>query len=120
MAYADFVAGIAALLGHPPVELGSNRVSFEYRVPVGKFRGQTVTLGFEVPPDFPNTPPGGPHLKPQLLPMNPSAPDHPSRVAPSPFGGEWEYWSRPIQGWAESDHSVSTYMAHIRSLFATQ
>ncbi len=102
MAYAEFVKELGALLGHPPTELGSNRIAFEYVVPAGKFKDTKVTLGLEIPGDFPNTPPGGPHIKPRILPLNPSAPGHPERVASSAFGDEWEYWSRPYQDWAES------------------
>lgn len=99
-----------------------NKVSFPYVIPVGKFRGTEITLGFVVPSDFPNTPPGGPHIKPQILPINPRIPEHPGRVHPSSeFGQSWEYWSRPLKEmWAESDHSVKFYMSHIRQLFETQ
>lgn len=120
MPYDEFARELAALINRTPDSLGGNRLSFTYEIPVGRFKGVTITIGIEVPADFPNTPPSGPHIKPRLLPLNPNAPSHPERVAPSPFGEEWEYWSRPFSDWAESDHSVKSYLAHIRNLFATQ
>lgn len=119
MAYSDFVRQLGDLR-LPFTDRGSNRVEVPYVVPIGRFKGTSITLGFEVPGDFPNSPPGGPHIKPRLLPLNPGASGHPGRVAESPFGPDWEYWSRPYEGWAGSDHSVRSYMAHVRRLFVTQ
>lgn len=95
-----------------------NRVAFKYMVPGGRFVGQEIDLGFEVPPDFPRNPPGGPHVRPRLLPMNPSAPDHPNRTADSSFGGEWQYWSRPYRGW-KGRKTVAQYLLHVNHLFET-
>ena len=92
----------------------------EYVVPGGRFVDQKVKLGFEVPPDFTRTPPGGPHVSPRLLPINPGAPDHPNRAAESPaFGADWEYWSRPYSGKWRGREGVSEYLAHIDHLFMT-
>ena len=120
MPYAEFVTELATLMGHAPTELGSNRVAYDYTIPAGRLKGTAITIGIEVPGDFPVTPPGGPHLKPRILPLNPSAPGHPERVAESAFGSEWEYWSRPYPGWSESDHTVRSYLAHVRNLLVTQ
>lgn len=99
----------------------TDKIAFKYTVPVGKFAGQTVTLGFVVPSDFPTTPPGGPHVSPRILPLNPGAAGHPERVAESgPFGEGWEYWSRPFPNWKDTDRTATAYMAFIRRLFATQ
>ena len=97
-----------------------NRVAFEYAIPGGRLDGQKIKLGFEVPPDFPRTPPSGPHLSPRLLPLNPGAPDHPQRVAESPnFGPEWEYLSRPYRGTWRGREGAAEYLAHIDHIFRT-
>lgn len=120
LSYTDFIEQLKAL-GYNVKELGKNKVVFHYTILSGKFRGMTVELGFEVPKDFPNIPPNGPHIKPRILPINQQATTHPEKVLPSgPFGDLWEYWSRPFQGWAKTDHSVKTYMTHIVNLFETQ
>lgn len=119
MSTSDFINQLKEL-GFHIKEWGNNKVSFPYTVPAGKFIGREIVLGFDIPGDFPNSPPGGPHLTPPLLPLNPEAPSHPQRVHTSNFGTDWEYWSRPFPGWAESDHSVKLYMAHIVNLFETQ
>lgn len=93
---------------------------FPYTVPVGRLAGQEIHLGFVIPGDFPTTPPSGPHVKPQILPLNPRSGQHPTAgIHQSDFGPEWEYWSRPFGGWAKTDKSAATYMAHIRHLFDT-
>ncbi|SRR6266446_1172357 len=97
-----------------------NRVAFSYVVPGGRFAGQQIKLGFEVLPEFPRTPPSGPHLSPRLLPINSGAADHPNRVHESPsFGPEWEYWSRPYRGAWRGREGVSEYLAHIDHVFST-
>ena len=85
------------------------RVVFTYTIPRGRFTGQVVTLGLEVPPEFPRTPPPGPHLTPRILPMNPGAASHPEKTADSPFGGDWQYLSRPFTGW-KGREGVATYL----------
>ena len=119
MSYNEFVSQLKQLK-YNVTELGENKVSFPFDIPVGKLRGKRIFLGFDVPMDFPNTPPGGPHIKPRILPLNENATTHPEKVlASQKFGPDWEYWSRPIPGWAESDHTVKFYMMHIRTLFVT-
>jgi hypothetical protein len=103
------------------VQNQNNRhVIIAYTVPCGRFIGQEIRLGLEIPTDFPLTPPSGPHISPHLLPMNSSAPGHPERVAESPFGSDWQYWSRPFREWPNTARTVKAYMAHIRHLFDTQ
>lgn len=102
----------------PDASQSGNRVVFEYVVPDGKFKGRTVNLGFDVPAEFPRTPPPGPHVSPALLPMNPSAQDHPTKTAPSPFGNDWQYWSRPCKGWRGRE-GVAEYLVFIDHLFRT-
>jgi len=106
-------------LGYAVKDHGESRVSVSYGVPCGGWRGKDLQLGFEVPSDFPRTPPHGPHFSPALLPVNPGVDTHPERVHDSPLGSDWIQWSRPIQNWDQSDRSVRTYLAWIKSLFCT-
>ena len=105
-------------LGYSPEAQPVGRTAFEYEVPGGRFAGRRIRLGFEVPPDFPRTPPGGPHLCPPLLPLNPNAPDHPARTAVSNFGEDWQYWSRPFPGWKPGS-AVARYVAFVGYLLET-
>ena len=52
--------------------------------------------------------------------MNPAQVPHPvGGIHESPFGPEWQYWSRPIKHWNETPRNATAYMAHIRRLFDT-
>jgi hypothetical protein len=121
MARKDFVDQLREH-GFQPEELGENRLAFRYVIPVGKFEGREVRLGFAVGEDFPLQPPSGPHWSPHLLPLHPSndLPHPAGGIHASPFGGDWQYWSRPFPGWASTDRTVTAYMAHIRHLLETQ
>jgi hypothetical protein len=119
MGVSEFIEGLEDL-GFQARQLEGNRIEVMYSVPCGSFIGREIRLGFEIPGDFPLTPPSGPHISPHLRPMNPGAPGHPDRTADSPFGSEWQYWSRPFPNWAGTDRTVKTYMAHVRHLFDTQ
>jgi|SRR6516162_8749160 hypothetical protein len=121
-AYKNFVDQLREL-GYVVEENTANRVTFEYTIPVGKFRGQTIKLGFQVPLDFPASPPTGPHVSPHLLPLNPHGGKHPKEgVHASPaFGENWQYWSRPfLHTWPNTERDLRAYMAFIRKLFETQ
>lgn len=91
-------------------------------MPVGKFQGNQIWLGFVVNDDFPLVAPSGPHLSPRLLPLHPAndLPHPQGGVHESPFGPEWEYWSRPFTGWGKTDRTVAAYLGHIRDLFAKE
>ena len=119
MGQIDFVNQLREL-GYAVEELGADKILFPYEIPVGRFKGQKIRLGFHVPADFPLSPPSGPHLAPHLLPINSGAPGHPARVADSDFGPDWQYWSRPFQKWAETNKTARGYMRYIRHLFETQ
>jgi hypothetical protein len=122
MSGQDFIDQLNEL-GHQVELLEAKRISFPYIIPVGKFAGKDIRLGFVVQDDFPVNPPAsGPHVSPRLLPINTQSKLHPEGgVHESPqFGGEWEYWSRPHKEWAKTDRSVRSYMAFIRRLFETQ
>jgi hypothetical protein len=121
MPASDFIAQLKAM-GYEVTEHGDNKVSFPYVVPLGRFMGQEIRLGFVVPPDFHITPPSGPHISPKLLPANPNAGPHSTHGIQdnSPFGANWQYWSRPIQHWKETNRTVKDVLAHIKHLFDTQ
>lgn len=111
--------GYEVLPTPPNPDQPGDRVVIGYRVPGGRFADQQIKLGFEVPATFPRTPPSGPHISPRLLPINPSASDHPNKVLESQhFGPDWEYWSRPYRGWRGRE-GVSEYLTHIDHLFRT-
>lgn len=98
-----------------------NKLSFPFKVQTGRLKGQEITLGFILSGDFMLNPPSGPHVRPRLLPTHPQPAPHPvGGVHDSPqFGPEWQYWSRPIQHWAETRRNAADYMAHIHRLFET-
>lgn len=105
--------GIEPIPGQP-----ENRTVFDYLVPAGRFKGQAVKIGLDVPPDFSRNPPGGINVSPCLLPLNPGAPDHPNRVVQSGFGPDWQYWSRRFLNWKETGGALK-YLAFIDRLFET-
>lgn len=105
----------------------SDFLHFNYVVPVGCFAGKQVKLGFQIPPDFPTTPPSGPHTSPCLRPSDqpgdhPNGARHTSHAAPfaKALGGDWQYWSRPCNEWGKSSRTVAAYMAFVAKLWATQ
>jgi hypothetical protein len=120
---AGFIQGLRDL-GLAVEERAENYVTFPWEVPVGARAGERIRLGLQVPPDVEETPPSGPHVSPQLLPLSQTNPGtHPSDgIHASPLGGEWQYWSRPFPnppGWASTDRSAKAYMRHINHLFDT-
>jgi len=120
MAAADFVDQLKSL-GFDVTEHGDGKVSVRYVVESGKFVGTSIRLGFAIPGDFPLNPPSGPHISPRLLPMNNQGGPHPTHgIHDSPFGADWQYWSRPMPNWADTKRSVRDVMAHVRHLFDTQ
>ena len=110
---AALQAGLRAV-GYEPRQVATAEngefTVFDYDVEVGSRAGQSVQIGLQAPPDFPVTPPSGPHVSPRL--------NHPGgNVHPSPLGERWEYWSRPAPNWA-ADPSVDGYLRHVRTLFS--
>ena len=104
-----FAAGLQGL-AVGGVDLQGDLVRFKIDVPAGRHAGETWLVGVAVPADFPDVPPGGPHVSPPL--------HHPhGAVHPSTFGADWIYWSRPIPNWAK-DPTVRAYLRHIYTLFA--
>ena len=99
---------------------GGDRISFPFTIQTGKLAGEEITLGLLVSGDFMLNPPSGPHVRPRLLPLHPSQAPHPiGGIHDSPFGSEWQYWSRPIPHWSETRRNAADYMAHIHRLFDT-
>ena len=122
MAKADFLKQLQ-VLGYTVQELAiapHTYFVFNYVVPVGRFVGQTVRLGFKAMDSFPMDAPPGPHFNPHLLKVTNQGGVHPTGgINSSPLGPDWQYWSRPFQEWATSDKTAKTYLAHIKNLLAT-
>lgn len=94
-------------------------LSFEYRIPHGRFRDQIVEIALDVPPEYPLIAPSGPYIKPFLLPINGVAGAHPfagihQRNLPT---AEFQYWSRPFLDWESSSKNVKEYISFLRTLF---
>ena len=123
-----FTEGLRGL-GYEPAILADHpdHVVIDYLVEVGRLKGESVRLGFVVPPDFPTTPPSGPNVSPRIYP-NQSGGNHPTggvhdaRTGAFEIvaGGQFQYWSRPVHDWAESKKNVVVYMSHIWRLWETQ
>jgi hypothetical protein len=117
MARQEFIDQLKTL-GYAVENLDGDRIAFPYVPRTGKFRGQQLTLGFAVSDDFPANCPSGSHVKPRLLPMKADGDKHPhDRIHESPFGGEWQYWSRPFPNWNGTAKTAKVYMEHIDRLF---
>lgn len=110
-------------LGYEVKLLGDNVVQLDYVVQIGKYAGSVVPHAFVIQPDFPLTPPGGPHVYSNLHPLR-SDGNHPTggiHASQSPhLGAGWQYWSRPCNAWASSPKNAATYMAFLRTIWATQ
>ncbi len=123
-----FIEGLRDL-GHSPVTLPGkpDHVVIDYEVESGRFAGKTVRHGFIVPPDFSVIPPTGVHVSPHIYRISPNG-AHPKggihRDQAMPFqqalGGEWQYWSRPIQDWGAGKKTVAIYMSHVWRLWDSQ
>jgi len=119
MAQTDF-AGQLRALGFAVEDMGNGRLCFEYLPPLGRLAGQRFRIGYEAPGDFPLTPPPGPHVSPRVHP-NQSGGEHPTGgIHDSPFGADWQYWSRPMQHWPETSRSARDVIAHLHHLFESQ
>lgn len=123
-----FVEGLRAL-GFKPIQLEDrpDHVVFDYTVESGKFSGREVKHGFVVPCDFPLSVPSGPHVSPQIHPIqssggHPTGGIHEAHARPfrDALGGEWQYWSRPFNDWNRGRKTVAAYMSHIWRLWHSQ
>lgn len=106
---AERFAEDATALGFQPIIEG-NLVHWAYEVPIGARASETIDLGFDVPTDWPDTSPHGPHVRPAI--EHPGGNNH-----DSPFGPEWRHWSRPFNGWGQAERTLANYLAHVRGLF---
>jgi hypothetical protein len=120
MAAIDFVSQLR-VLGLEVEEVRPDLIIVPYIIPIGRCRGQSARLGFVGFGDFPQNPPGCLHISPRLLPINQTGGAHPNAsVHPSPnFGDEWEYWSRPLSHWAQTERNARSVLAHINHLLDT-
>jgi hypothetical protein len=112
-----FKAGLEAL-GYVVEAKNEDKLVFPYPIAEGRFAGQKINLGIQVPPDFEMTPPGGVHISPRLIPLNPNAQDHSRAAESGPFGADWEYLSRPFTQWALK-RTVKRYMEYVAYLLNT-
>jgi hypothetical protein len=116
-------------LGHEPKPVAgrADHLVVDYEVPCGRFAGRRVRHGFVVPPDFPLSAPSGPHVSPNIHPIQPGG-SHPTggvhadqaRAFKSNDADQWQYWSRPFQNWGQTKRTVTVYMAFIWRLWETQ
>lgn len=78
-----------------------------YTIIGGRFAGHVVRIAVPVPPDYPQTPPGGLYVSPNIAPASEmgglSIHDRSNETGQLP--GVWQYWSRPIPPgtWKPSD-----------------
>jgi hypothetical protein len=112
-----FKEGLEAL-GYSVESTDQDKVIVLFVVAEGRFAGKQIKLGLQVPQDFPMTPPGGPHISPQLIPINPGPQDHSRAAQSQPFGPDWEYLSRPFTQWALK-RTVKRYMEYVVWLLNT-
>jgi hypothetical protein len=112
-----FEAGLKEL-GYTVEDLGANRLAFAITLADGRFEGQEVRVGLEIPPDFNVTCPTGPHISPQLIPLNPGGSGNDRSTASPNFGSDWQYSSRPFgeqqQGWSKTTRTVKDYVRHVK------
>ncbi len=106
---AEFARQARALGLADVTHTGDEWVYIGLDVPVGSHQGETVRVAAQVPPDFPDNPPPGPHISPPYT--------HPAGgVHASSLGSDYMYWSRPAPQW-QADRSVRAWVRHVRSLF---
>jgi hypothetical protein len=106
-----FVADLEAL-GFDDVKRDGSRVSTKWAVALGSRIGEVIEMGWDVPPDWPETPPHGPHVRPAF--------DHPGGGNhASPFGADWRHWSRPYNRWALDGRTMKVYVRFMTTLLST-
>ena|ERR1700722_4712122 len=104
-------------LGYETILPTTDFVSFRFKIPHGKFRGQEVNIALHAP-NYPDIPPAGPHIKPFLLPFKDGT-DFPydgihQRNLPT---DEYQYWSRPFKDWDKTEKNMRVYLAFLRTIF---
>jgi hypothetical protein len=106
------------VLGHTVELKDEDKVIIPFVIAEGRFANQQIKVGIQVPPDFDMTPPGGIHISPRLIPINPNPLDHTRAAVSQPFGDEWEYLSRPFNQWALK-RTAKRYMEYVAHLLNT-
>lgn len=99
---------------------GNVLLRIPYKIRFGSRAGETCTVGFIAPPDFPASAPGGIYVFPSLRPLNSdnALPHGGVTDVSSQFGENgWQYWSRPHDAWAASTRDAKAWMAHVHRLF---
>lgn len=81
----------------------------DYDIKVGRHAGKRIRVGIPAN-DFPFSAPAGLHISPQL------APNGSNNINPSPLGAEWQYWSRRLQDWKESDRTARHVISYINKV----
>ena len=112
MARVDFINQLKAI-GFETQELNNSIIAIEYLVPIGKNKGKTVQLGFQVQDDFPMNCPAGLHFNAANIG---DWKEPRQNVSDSPLGSGWRYWSRRFPDWNRTDRSVRTFLAHVRNI----
>lgn len=109
-----FASGLRELGIEPELsEADGGLLSFVWTVENGPRVGETLTIGLEVPANFPLEPPHGPCYRPAILRDVPGIQGvHPDRH----FGTGWDHWSRPHPRWVEAGRDVRAYLRHLRTL----
>jgi hypothetical protein len=125
---AALAAGLRALgydvhdANTPATLQGHQLLRIQYRIRFGAHAGETCTIAFIAPPDFPASSPGGIYVHPSLRPLNQNGtlPHGGVTDASGIFGEQgWQYWSRPHDSWAQSERDTKAWMAHVQLLGST-
>jgi hypothetical protein len=80
-----------------------------YEVKIGRHSGRKIRVGIPAQ-DFPYTAPAGLHFSPHL------GQNGVANVNPSPLGGDWQYWSRRLEEWKESDRTARHVISYINKV----
>lgn len=81
----------------------------DYDVNLGRHAGKRIRVGIPAN-DFPFTAPAGLHISPLL------APNGVHNINASPLGADWQYWSRRLQDWKESDRTARHVISYINKV----
>jgi hypothetical protein len=127
---ADFISQLRNL-GLEPQEPTTDKVYFEWIVPVGSNIGKRVLVGTTIGDAYPGACPSAPHFKP----IDTGWIEHPNNVSDSNFGdgwneypkdnpetfyrSPWRYWSRKFDEWPGSEQTAKFYLAHLKKIMTS-
>jgi hypothetical protein len=80
-----------------------------YEVKLGPHSGRKIRVGIPAQ-DFPFTAPAGLHFSPQL------ATTGQNNVSASALGADWQYWSRRLDAWKETDRNARHVISYINKV----